>query len=224
MNERIINSNGYVGGMSNSAFMTRVLPMFSLGLMMTGAGAYFGWHLPRVFLIFAVIVELIMVFTSSKWAYVEKRSLNVGLFLLFTTLSGMTLVPILSWGLNVGGPEILLQALGSTIAMFGGLAAYGLTTKKDFSGIGGFLFAALLGIIFASIINIFVGGTFFTLIISVVSLCIFAGFMLYDMSMIKNHFRDEDYIIAAIALYLNFINMFQDILRILGIFNLNSDD
>lgn len=222
MNENSLRSQGFVGGMSTNSFMTKVLPMFSLGLLMTGAGAYFGWNLPTFILIIAMIAELVMVFTSSKWAYAERGNANVGIFLGFATLSGMTLVPILKWALGVSGPGIIVQALGATVVTFGGLAIYGMVTKRDFSGMGSFLFMALIGVIIASIINIFIGGTTFSLIISAVSVLLFSAYVLYDMSMIRNHFSDRDYIIASLILYLDFILLFQNILQILGI--VNSDD
>ena len=222
MNENTIRNQGFVGGMSTNSFMTKVLPMFSLGLLMTGAGAYFGWSLPSIVLIIAMIVEFILVFTSSKWAYIERGSANVGIFLGFTTLSGMTLVPILKWALNVGGPNIIMQALGATVITFGSLAAYGAVTKKDFTGMGSFLFMALIGIIAASIVNIFIGGTTMALIISAVSVLVFSAYVLYDMSVIRKNFSDREFIIASIILYLDFILLFQNILQILGI--MGSDD
>lgn len=222
MNENSLRSQGFYGGMTNNAFMTKVLPTFSLGLIMTAVGSFFGWQLPSFLLIIAMVAEFIMVMTSSKWAYIERGNANIGIFLLFSTLSGVTLVPILQWALHISGPGIIVQALGATVATFGGLTAYGAVTKKDFSGIGGFLFAALIGLIIASLVNIFVGGTGLALIVSAVSVLVFSGFILYDMSMIRRNFRNEDFIIASLVLYLDFINLFQNILRILGI--MNSDD
>ncbi len=223
MNENSLRSQGFVGGMSTNSFVTKVLPMFSLGLVMTGAGAFFGWNLPSIVLIIAMVAEFIMVLTSSRWAYIERGSANVGIFLGFATLSGMTLVPILKWALNVGnGPNLILQALGATVLTFGSLVAYGSVTKKDFTGMGGFLFMAVIGIIIASIVNMFIGGTTLTLIISSISVMVFSAFVLYDMSMIKRNFGDKEFIIAALILYLDFILLFQNILQILGI--VNSDD
>jgi FtsH-binding integral membrane protein len=221
MNESII-SRSFSGGMTRSAFTSRVLPMFSLGLLMTSAGAYFGWNLPYPILIIAMIAELALVFTSSMWAYSEKGSLNVGIFLGFTTLSGITLVPILQWA-AFKNPMLIVQALLATTVTFGALTVIGLVSKKDFSGMGQFLMMSLLGVIFASIINVFLGSSFLSLAVSAISVVIFSGFILYDMSMIRNNFSDRDYIIASLALYLNFIGLFQNILRILGIFG-SSDD
>ncbi|MFN8577294.1 MAG: Bax inhibitor-1/YccA family protein [Candidatus Sericytochromatia bacterium] len=222
MNENSLRSQGFVGGMSTNSFMTKVLPMFSLGLLMTGVGAYFGWNLPSFVLMIAMLIEFIMVLTSSKWAYAERGSANAGIFLVFSTLSGMTLVPILKWALAVSGPGIIVQSLGATVLTFGGLAAYGMITKKDFSGMGSFLFMAVIGLIVASLINIFIGGTTLSLIISAISVVIFSAYVLYDMSMIRNNFSDRDFITASLILYLDFILLFQNILQILGIFN--SDD
>lgn len=220
----VMTQSAYQGGMTSAAFTRRVLPIFSIGLLMTGAASVIGWNLPSFFLIIAMIGELVMLFTSRSWAYNEKANANVGLFLLFTALSGLTLVPILKWGLQVGGVGLLAQAFGVSAATFGGLALFGATTKKDFSGIGGFLFAGLLGLILSSIATMLIGGgSIAYLLISFVSVLIFSGFILYDMSMIRRVYSDNDYIPAAIALYLDFINLFQSILRILGILG-SSDD
>lgn len=210
-------------GMSQQTFDTKVLPLFGVGLLLTGAAAYLGKDLPLGILIAAMIGEIALVFTAGMWQRNESRSLNMGLFFLLTALGGLTLVPILSWANLIGGPMLIFQALGVTGITFGGLMAYSLTTKRDFSGIGGFLMAAILGLIVASIVNIFVGGTMLALGISVVGVVIFSGFVLYDMSMIKKNYSDSDYIMASIALYLNFIGLFQHILRIMGIMGSRDD-
>lgn len=227
MNENSLRGQGFVGGMSTNSFVTKVLPMFSLGLLMTAVGAYFGWNLPQPILILAMVIEFIMVLTSSRWAYSERGSANVGIFLSFATLSGITLVPILKWALGVGGPGIVVQALGTTVLTFGGLAAYGAVTKKDFTGMGSFLFMAVIGILVASLVNVVLNmfgqvTTMFTLLISIVSVLVFSAYVLYDMSVIKRYFSDRDFIIASLMLYLDFILLFQNILQILGI--VNSDD
>lgn len=220
----VMTQSTYQGGMSSSAFTRKVLPIFSLGLFMTGVASLIGWNLPIFFLIFAVIGELVMLFTSRLWAYNEKANANIGMFLLFTTLSGITLVPILKWGLNIGGVGLLAQALGVSAATFGGLALFGATTKRDFSGLGGFLFAAILGLILSSIATMLIGGgSLAYLLISFISVIVFSGFVLYDMAMIRRVYSDNDYIPAAIALYLDFINLFQDILRIFGILGSKDD-
>lgn len=204
-------------GMSQRVFDTRVLPLFGFGLIMTAAAAYLGRHLPLGILIGAMIGEIILVMTASLWQKKELGSLNLGLYFLLTALSGLTLVPLLQWAAGKSGPVLIAQALAVTGITFGGLMGYSLVTKKDFSGISGFLSAGLIGLIVAMLVNLFIGGTTFSLIISCFGVVIFAGFVLYDMSLIKGHLSDADYVMAAIMLYLNFIGMFQHILRIMGI-------
>lgn len=219
MNEEIVRNQGYVGGMTSAGFMSKVMPVFSLGLLMTAAGAYLGWDLPIGFRFGAVIVSLIMIFASNAWAYREQGNLNIGLFLVFATLNGITLVTLLQWALAISGPGIIVQALGATVITFAGISAYGAVTKRDFSGIGGFLIITLLGLIIASIVNIFIGGTMMALVISVISVGVFSAFILYDMAIIRRSFSDRDYIVASLMLYLDFILLFQNILQILGILN-----
>ncbi|MFN8674578.1 MAG: Bax inhibitor-1/YccA family protein [Candidatus Sericytochromatia bacterium] len=214
----------YSSGMSPAVFTRRVLPIFGLGLFMTGAAAYIGWGLPRFLTLPIFIVEILMIMTSGSWARKENGNLNVGLFLFFTSLSGLTLVPLLKWASLIGGAKLILQAFGVSAVTFGGLAFYGATTKKDFSGLGGFLVAALIGLIVSSIATMLIGGgSLAYLIISCISVVIFSGFVLYDMAMIRTNYSDGDYILAAIALYLDFINLFSDFLRILGILGSSKD-
>jgi FtsH-binding integral membrane protein len=192
---------------------------------MTGASSFIGWNAPAVVLILAMITEFIMILTSGMWARKENGNMNIGLFLFFTCMSGLTLVPILKWGLNIGGVGMLAQAFGVTSVTFGALSLYGITTKKDFTGIGGFLFAALIGLIISSIATMLVGGgSLAYLFISVVSVLVFSAFIVYDIAMIRRNYSDQDYVFAAIALYLDFIGLFQNILRIFGIFGSSSDD
>lgn len=213
---------GWQTGMSQRVFDTRVLPLFGFGLLMTAAAAYLGRNLPFGILIGAMVGELILVFTAGLWQRKELGSLNIGLYFLLTALSGLTLIPLLQWANLRSGPFLIAQALAVTGITFGALMIYSLTTKRDFSGWGGFLVAACIGLIVAGIVNVFVGGTLFALIISCFGVVIFSAFVLYDMSLIKGQLSDADYIMAAIMLYLNFIGMFSHILRILGI--MGSDD
>jgi FtsH-binding integral membrane protein len=214
---------GWQAGMSQRVFDTRVLPLFGFGLLMTATAAYLGRNLPFGLLIAAMIGELILVFTAGVWQRKELGSLNIGLYFLLTGLSGLTLIPLLQWANLRSGPMLIAQALAVTGITFGALMAYSLITKRDFSGWGGFLVAACIGLIIAMIVNVFIGGSTFSLIISCFGVVIFSGFVLYDMSVIKGQLSDADYIMAAIMLYLNFIGMFTHILRILGIMG-SSDD
>ncbi|PIZ53602.1 BAX inhibitor (BI)-1/YccA family protein, partial [Candidatus Woesearchaeota archaeon CG_4_10_14_0_2_um_filter_57_5] len=133
----------------------------------------------------------------------------------FVLLTGITTAPIVYWAGLVGGPSIVLQALGLTTLVFGGLAAYVYKTGKDFRSIGVFLMFMLFGLIIASLINIFVGNGLFGIIIDAAVLLIFLGFVMYDMSMILRNYQDSQVTDAVLALYLDFLNIFIRILQLL---------
>lgn len=209
-------------GMSQRVFDTRVLPLFGLGLLMAAVTAFIGIGLPPIVCIAAMIGEIILVWTASKWAYNENRAFNVGMYFLVTALAGLATVPILRWAGFVGGVGLIVQAFAVTGITFGGLMAYSLVTKRDFTGMGGFLVAALIGLIVAGVVNIFVGSSMLSMLFSVGAVLLFAGFVLYDMSIIRRHFSDRDYIIAAVMLFINFMGLFKNILYLMGI--AGSDD
>ncbi|WP_259277724.1 Bax inhibitor-1/YccA family protein [Pedomonas mirosovicensis] len=111
-----------------------------------------------------------------------------------------------------------------TAATFGALSLYGYTTKKDLSGWGTFLFMGLIGLILASIVNIFTQSAAFDFVISAVGVLLFAGLTAYDTQKIKEmYFASDSYEIAAkksvsgaLSLYLDFINLFLFLLRFMG--------
>ncbi|MBC8050024.1 MAG: Bax inhibitor-1/YccA family protein [Chitinophagales bacterium] len=111
-----------------------------------------------------------------------------------------------------------------TAASFGALSLYGYTTKKDLSSWGKFLFIGLVGIIIASLVNLFVGSTALQFAISVIGVLVFAGLTAYDTQQIKeNYYAGDDQLTAgrksimgALSLYLNFLNMFLMLLSLFG--------
>jgi len=112
----------------------------------------------------------------------------------------------------------------ATSAAFAGLSLYGYTTKKDLSGFGTFLIMGLVGILVASLFNLFFASSALQLVISVLGVLIFAGLTAYDTQMLKNQYyqlRGTDFVgkavvLGALSLYLDFINMFQFLLSFLG--------
>merc|ERR1712072_365726 len=111
---------------------------------------------------------------------------------------------------------VVLQALVLTAAVFISLSSYVLVTKKDFSFLGGGLFAGLIILIVWSIMNSFfdfgLGGR---MVFSLVGALIFVGYILYDTSMIIHHYGPDDAVVASIALYLDLINLFLYLLEFL---------
>ncbi len=204
----------------------------TMGLAVTGITAWIGASSEFVMsLIFGnslgflalFIGQLVMVWVLSARIMTLQRNIAILLFLGYSALMGLTLTSIF-WIYELGTISL---AFFSTAGMFGGMSLWALTTKKDLSGWGHFLMMGLWGIIFASIINLFVGSSAFYFMMSYVGIAIFLGFTAYDTFIIKKWYQemadrgDEDLytklsIIGALKLYLDFVNIFLYMLRILG--------
>jgi uncharacterized protein len=133
-------------------------------------------------------------------------------------------------GLSLGG--IFLVYTGSSIARvffitaatFGAMSLYGYTTSRDLSGFGAFLFMGLIGIVIASLVNIFIGSNTLQFVISIVGVIVFVGLTAYDTQRIKAMYLESDNaevaqkkaVLGALALYLDFINLFMLLLRLFG--------
>lgn len=134
----------------------------------------------------------------------------------FTAIEGLSLGPIINHYLRMeSGTSIVMQALGGTGGIFLILSAYALTSKKDFSFMGGFLFAGLIVLIVASIAGMFFNVPGMQLAIAAAGVMIFSGYILYDTSRIING-GETNYVIATIELYLDILNLFLSLLRLLG--------
>lgn len=134
----------------------------------------------------------------------------------FTGLLGASLGPMLSYYLALqNGPDLVMQALGGTALVFFGLSGYALTTRKDFSFMGGFLIVGLLIAIVAMVANIFLQIPAMSLAISAAIVLIMSGFILFDTSRIVNG-GETNYIRATVGLYLNIYNLFTSMLHLLG--------
>ncbi|AKH69834.1 FtsH-interacting integral membrane protein [Spongiibacter sp. IMCC21906] len=162
------------------------------------------------------LVGLGMLFVVHKTAESSKGLIAV---FAFTGLLGAALGPMLQAYLSLpNGTELVMQALGGTALVFFGLSAYALTTRKDFSFLGGFLMVGLLVIVVASIANIFFQMPAASLAISAAAVFIMSGLILFDTSRII-HGGETNYIRATVALYLDIYNLFIHLLHLLGVFS-----
>lgn len=184
---------------------------------MAAVTSFVGLRLPMGICLAAMIGEIVLVFTSGMWARNEKAGINVGLYFLVTALAGLASVPLMLWAMGRGGPGLIVQAFAVSGLTFGGLMAYSLISKRDFSGLGGFLMAGIIGLLIAGVVNIFLHSSALAFGFSVIAVLIFSGFVLYDMSIIRRHFSDADYIMAAIMLFIDFMGLFKNILYLMGI-------
>jgi modulator of FtsH protease len=165
------------------------------------------------------ILALVLVFVVIKTA-----DSAAGLFWVFafTGVMGASIGPMLNRYAGMpNGPEIIMQAFAATALIFFSLSAYTLTSKKDFSFMGNFLFVGLIMVVVAGIANIFFQIPALQLSISAVVVLLMSGFILFDTSRIVQG-GETNYIRATVGLYLNVFNLFTALLQLLGFFN--SDD
>ncbi|KAA3626289.1 MAG: BAX inhibitor (BI)-1/YccA family protein [Proteobacteria bacterium] len=142
---------------------------------------------------------------------------GIGVVFAITGLMGLGLGPILNFYANLpNGPQIIATAMGGTGAIFLALSGYALTTKRDFSFMGGFLFAGLVVVLIAILANIFLAIPALSLAISTIVVLLMSGLILFDTSRMVNGGIDN-YILATVSLYLNIYNLFIHLLSLLGI-------
>lgn len=210
--------------------MQKVYLWMSLALVITGFTAYFvATSQTLLTMIFGnslvmwglIIAEFALVFTIS--GAINKLSLTTAtlLFTLYSVLNGATLsVIFLAYTLSS-----IASVFFITSATFGAMALYGYFTKKDLSSWGRILFMALIGIIIATVVNIFLKSGALNLIVSYVGVLVFVGLTAYDSQKIKEMLlqapdagegMQKIALLGALSLYLDFINLFIYLLRIFG--------
>jgi FtsH-binding integral membrane protein len=211
-----------------TAFLRKVYGWMFVGLGLTAAVALGVASSPtlvraifgnRVLFFGLILGELGLVFYLS--ARVDKLAANTaaGLFLLYSALNGATLSMIL---LAYTGTSIATTFV-VTAGMFGALALYGTATKRSLAGVGQFVFMGLIGVVIASVVGMFWKSQALQFVISVVGVIVFTGLTAWDAQRLKVMavtVPEERYgsysVVGALALYLDFINLFLFLLRFLG--------
>lgn len=170
------------------------------------------------FLIGATVLEFVLVISISGSAR-KNTPFAMPLFLIYSVLNGFTLSAILLQYTKT----TVFQAFISTAAIFLVMSAIGAMTKRNLSGLATFSLVALIGLIIASVINIFIGSGVMSFVISVVSVVLFAGLTAFDNNIIKSIYYSQNgevndgwAVSMALTLYLDFINIFISLLRIFG--------
>jgi modulator of FtsH protease len=162
----------------------------------------------------ATIVGIVMLwFVLPK---TQNSAAGVPVIFVITGLLGFGLGPMLSHYLSVN-PSIVMLAMGGTGTIFLGLSGYALTTRKDFSFMGGFIFVGMLVAIGAMVVNIFLGIPALALAVSAAVIMIMSGFILFQTSAMI-HGGETNYIAATAGLFLSILNIFTSLLHILGAF------
>ncbi len=168
----------------------------------------------------AFLAPLVIVFAFG-WVINRGTASQVkGVFWLYSALMGVSLCPILL--LYTG--ESVTRVFLITAATFGAMSLYGYTTKRDLSGLGSFLIMGLIGVIIAMVVNMFMKSETMSYALSVLSVLIFTGLTAYDIQKIRamyvdyedNEITTKKAVAGALSLYLDFINIFINLLRLMG--------
>lgn len=223
-----------------NAFMRGIYSWMSAGLLATAAVAWVTLSTPAILnlvlapnpetgtiaptMLFwgALIGEIGLVFYLSMRINKLSSSAATGLFMGYSALNGLTLSTILI----AYTAASIFQTFLVTAGMFGAMSLYGLTTRRDLTGMGAFMTMGLFGIIIAMVVNFFMQSSALTFAISILGVFIFAGLTAYDSQKLKDmgeYIPADDAtavrrgtILGALTLYLDFINMFIFLLRLMG--------
>ncbi|MBP1539816.1 MAG: Bax inhibitor-1/YccA family protein [Prevotella sp.] len=228
--ERMINEReGYVS-LAFPALMRKVYVWMALALAITGVTAFGVANSPNIMIAIysnravfwgLIIAELALVFVVS--GMINRLSLTTAtlLFTLYSVLNGVVLSSIF---VIYSGTSIA-KVFFITAGTFAAMAVYGYTTKRDLSTMGRLMFMGLIGLIIASIVNLFIKSSGLDLILSYIGVIVFVGLTAWDTQKIKQMLAMQEDIdegaqkialVGALSLYLDFINLFLYLLRIFG--------
>ncbi|MGE7602149.1 Bax inhibitor-1/YccA family protein [Peribacillus sp. NPDC097675] len=204
------------------SYIPSVMRTFAISLAISVIGMTAGTLIPPSLFLPLAILEIAMLIG----AFIMRRKKAIGYTFLyaFTFISGITTYPIIAHYLALAGANVVILAGVTTTVVFGGLALYATTTKKDLSFLSGMLMASLLALVAISIFNLFSPlSSTAMLVFSFIGILVFSGYVLYDFNRMKHYgVTAEEVPLMALNLYLDFINLFITILRFFGI--LSSDD
>ena len=212
------------------AFITQAFFWMFVGLLVSAVIAGVAQVNPRLIQVaydnwFLLMIGQLALVVAISWGISRiNATIALGLFFVYAASMGLTLGVIISVYLSEpGGAASVTTAFLSAAAMFGAAAIYGAVTKRDLSTIGRILFMGLIGLIVASLLNLFLGSSQITWIISIVGVVIFVGLTAWDVQRIQNGTfavaagsMEKGAVIGALALYLDFVNIFLFLLRLFG--------
>ena len=206
-------------GSERATLVRRTYTLVFVSVLVTMIGAAFGLSQPRImqavaahpFLMFFVMMAPLFLAMRARTAFPA----NIGLTLLFTFIEGIWISPILYY-YGRTAPGIIPQAALLTGSTFAVLTAYAWISRRDFSAWGSFLTVGLWVLIGTSLLNMFFRNEAASLWIASIGVLLFSGLLIFDTWRLKNVYGPEDYVVAAVQIYLDLLNMFLFILRLLG--------
>ncbi|MBP8898624.1 MAG: Bax inhibitor-1/YccA family protein [Sulfuritalea sp.] len=198
---------------------TYLLLSMTLAFSAVVAGISVALKLPHPGIILTLVGFFGLLFGITK---MRNSAMAIPLVFVLTGFMGYTLGPVINRYLGMpNGGEIVMQAMGATAVIFIGLSAYALTTKKDFSFMGGFLMVGILVAFVASLAAIFLGIPALSLAISAAFVLLMSGLILFETSNII-HGGETNYVMATVSLFVSIFNLFTSLLHLLGF--MNGDD
>lgn len=207
-------------GVERATLVRRTYLLVLAGVLVTIGGAAFAFTQPALLAavarhpFLAMIAALAPLFAAQ--ALRDRFPANVGLVLLFTFAQGVILAPIV-WVLERRQPGVALQAGVLTGSTFAVLTAYAWLSRRDFSAWGGFLITGVWVLLATSLLNAFVfRNAAGELWIAAVGTLIFSGLLVFDTWRLRHQYGPDDYVPAAVNIYLDLLNLFLFVLRLLG--------
>jgi FtsH-binding integral membrane protein len=208
------------------AYMLRVYNYMAIGVALTGLVAMLTYQLAGPALLQSPLIWVFMLAPLALVFFISARINTLSaeaarlLFFVYAALVGLSLSTIFF----VYTQASITRVFFISAATFGALSLWGYTTRRDLSGFGTFLFMGLIGIVIASLVNLFLRSSGLDWIISVIGVGVFAGLTAYDTQRIKEMYdRSDDAVstgrkavLGALSLYLDFINLFMMLLRLFG--------
>jgi FtsH-binding integral membrane protein len=207
-------------------YMLRIYNYMAAGVGLTAVVAWLTYQLTGPALLQSplmwvfILAPLALVFFLSARINTLSATTARALFFVYAALVGVSISILL----HIYTKSSITRVFFIAAAMFGAISIFGYTTRRDLSGFGTFLFMGLIGIIIASVVNLFLRSSELDWLISIIGVGVFAGLTAYDTQRIKAMYDRADdelsaarkSIIAALSLYLNFINLFMMMLRLAG--------
>ena len=211
------------------SYMYKVYNVMGLGLVVTGLTAFGVASVPALFnaifgtplmwvVMLAPLAFIWLGFTPARVAKLSPEKLQ-SLFIIFSAVMGISMAAIF----HVFTGASIARVFFITAATFSATSLYGYTTKKDLTAVGSFLFMGLIGIVIASVVNIFMQSSMMQFVISVVGVLVFTGLTAWETQKLKHTYTEGAHeansktaVLGALSLYLNFINLFQMLLHLMG--------
>lgn len=196
-----------------------IFKILSFSLIFSFLGALAGaLFVPIQLVPLFLVIELIMIIAA---VVIRMRQKRIGLPFLFsfTAVSGVTLYPVILYYASTLGAQLVAVAFATTAIVFGVLAVYAYQSSRDFSYLGGFLFGGTIALVVIGLVGLFFpfAGSFMDYVYTFGGVLIFIGWILYDVSQIRHGVAQDDVPLVVLNLYLDLVNLFLFILRLLAL-------